>query len=393
MFAQDNLTFVRKQKFSIHRASSAITIFNNAHAFVRDSISFHNPISPELANKKYPTCISEQDKLNILNYKEIYYLHNNSNTNEIIEDNGYIFFNFNKANHIVFRYEQIELCGRGSFGTVLKCFDHKEKTYVAIKIIANSEEYNSLAEREVRFLETLSTNKETQSETHIIELIDTFSDSKFTYIVTKFYKQNLYDYIKSKFVAGIPFRDIRHIAKSVAKAMQLIHSCGIIHSDLKPENIMLEGTNPYIIDFGCSSFDDECTSDTVQGLYYRAPEVIFNNGYNSSIDVWSFGCLLFELITGTPLFESKNETDLIRQITKVLGDPSQELINSSKKMKRYWFRKQIHVDNDESQKNSFLGEFLGNTNTEIISVISACLKWDPNERPTFNELLEYPFFN
>ncbi|EAX88572.1 CMGC family protein kinase [Trichomonas vaginalis G3] len=383
-----------KKRINMHRSNSTNALFNNAHTGSGTEIIFCNPVSPEYVLRKYSLNLSEEDREEIKNYNEIYYIHNNSNTKCWMTEDDFIYYNFNKDNHIAFRYQQLQFLGRGSFGTVIKCYDHKLKMNVAIKVLTESDDDNFLINREINFLKILNKEEEKSNSSNILELIDTFRQHGFTFIVTKYFEENLYEYITNQsFSQNLSLHDIKRIAKSVAQALYTCHQCGIIHSDLKPENVVLNGNEVRLIDFGCASFTGETVYQTVQSLYYRAPEVIFQKGFGSSIDVWSFGCLLFEMVTGQPLFLVRNEGELISQIKRILGDPSYEMIQQSNKMRRYWFRKQLIRDTTGSLKRSFIGSYVRNSNKEIIDLISSCLTWDPKERPSMREILDSPFFN
>jgi dual specificity tyrosine-phosphorylation-regulated kinase 2/3/4 len=108
----------------------------------------------------------------------------------------------------------------------------------------------------------------------------------------------------------------------------------VIHCDLKPENIMLKQKNKTglkLIDFGssCSIGDDHFTY--IQSLYYRAPEVILGYTYSSAIDMWSFGCIIFELRFGYPPFKGKDDRDQLYSIMERCGLPNLEMLKASKR--------------------------------------------------------------
>jgi len=98
----------------------------------------------------------------------------------------------------------------------------------------------------------------------------------------------------------------------------------IIHCDLKPENIILKNPNRTaikIIDFGSSCFEKEKIYTYIQSRFYRAPEIILGIPYTFAIDMWSFGCILFELCKGFPLFCSENEAEHIQCVMEIRGVP------------------------------------------------------------------------
>lgn len=94
-------------------------------------------------------------------------------------------------------------------------------------------------------------------------------------------------------------------------AIQILHSLNflkqnnIVHCDIKPENIMLKDHNKTgirIIDLGSSCYEPEQFYTYIQSRFYRAPEIILGIRYSCAIDMWSFGLVLVELLTGYPLF-------------------------------------------------------------------------------------------
>jgi dual specificity tyrosine-phosphorylation-regulated kinase 2/3/4 len=85
-----------------------------------------------------------------------------------------------------------------------------------------------------------------------------------------------------------------------------------VNCDLKPENILLKKPNKSaikLIDFGSGCFEPEQIYTYIQSRFYRAPEIILGITYTSAIDMWSFGCILYELFTGFPLFAGENENE------------------------------------------------------------------------------------
>ena len=87
---------------------------------------------------------------------------------------------------------------------------------------------------------------------------------------------------------------------------------GIIHADLKPDNIMIKEhvhRKIKIIDFGSAAYNYPRKVKYVQSRFYRAPEIILGHPYTCAVDMWSAGCILYELHTGKPLFNGQNEEE------------------------------------------------------------------------------------
>ena len=92
--------------------------------------------------------------------------------------------------------------------------------------------------------------------------------------------------------------------------MKFLFEHNIIHCDLKPENILLRKANKSgikVIDFGSSCFEDKKVYTYIQSRFYRAPEIMLGIPYTKSIDMYSFGCIIYELASGEPLFTGEDE--------------------------------------------------------------------------------------
>jgi serine/threonine protein kinase len=82
-----------------------------------------------------------------------------------------------------------------------------------------------------------------------------------------------------------------------------------------------------VIDFGSACFYDRKEFTYIQSRYYRAPEIVLIKPYDRKIDIWSLGCVVFELFTGSPLFPSRNENEQMAMINSTLGVPPQYFLD------------------------------------------------------------------
>ena len=78
--------------------------------------------------------------------------------------------------------------------------------------------------------------------------------------------------------------------------------------------------NIKIIDFGTSCFANNRIMTYIQSRFYRAPEIVLKEEYNESIDMWSLGCIIFELVTGKPLFMVRSKVDLLSKMVELKGN-------------------------------------------------------------------------
>ena len=93
--------------------------------------------------------------------------------------------------------------------------------------------------------------------------------------------------------------------------MEALHELRVVHCDVKPENITLSnqyGDSVKLIDYGSAIFiEDNDSHVEIQTLPYRAPEITLRANYGHPIDIWSVGCIIYELVTGRVLFDQNNE--------------------------------------------------------------------------------------
>ena len=93
-----------------------------------------------------------------------------------------------------------------------------------------------------------------------------------------------------------------------------------------------------MIDFGSSCFNCKTGFTYVQSRYYRAPEILMGLPYTQAVDMWSFGCIMAELLTGRPLFPALDENELLEFILLIIGQPPQYMIDRAKKRSKFYNR-------------------------------------------------------
>ncbi|XP_016375849.1 homeodomain-interacting protein kinase 1 isoform X3 [Sinocyclocheilus rhinocerous] len=239
-------------------------------------------------------------------------------------------------------YEVLEFLGRGTFGQVAKCWKRGTNEIVAIKILKNHPSYARQGQIEVSILNRLSA--ENADEFNFVRSYECFQHKGHTCLVFEMLEQNLYDFLKHSKFSPLPLRHIRPILQQVATALMKLKSLGLIHADLKPENIMLVDPirQPYrvkVIDFGSASHVSKAGCSTyLQSRYYRAPEIILGLPFCEAIDMWSLGCVIAELFLGWPLYPGASEYDQIRYISQTQGLPPEYLLSAGTKTSRFFNR-------------------------------------------------------
>ncbi|XP_062974959.1 mitogen-activated protein kinase 13 [Elgaria multicarinata webbii] len=224
------------------------------------------------------------------------------------------------------RYTSINPIGSGAYGSVCSAIDKKTGEKVAIKKLCRPFQSEIFAKRAYRELTLL---KHMQHE-NVIGLLDVFTSATAFDGFQDFYLVMPYMRTDLQKIMGHQFSEekIQYLIYQVLKGLKYIHSAGIIHRDLKPGNLAVnEDCELKILDFGLARHADTEMTGYVVTRWYRAPEVILNwMHYNQTVDIWSVGCIMAEMLTGKTLFKGKDYLDQLTQIMKVTGSPGEEFV-------------------------------------------------------------------
>ncbi|KFB44773.1 AGAP002119-PD-like protein [Anopheles sinensis] len=253
------------------------------------------------------------------------------------ENHDYIIKNGEK---FLDRYEIDSLIGKGSFGQVVKAFDHEEHCQVAIKIIKNKKPFLNQAQIEVKLLEMMN-RADAENKYYIVKLKRHFMWRNHLCLVFELLSYNLFDLLRNTNFRGVSLNLTKKFAQQLCTALLFLSTpeLNIIHCDLKPENILL--CNPKrsaikIVDFGSSCQLGQRIYQYIQSRFYRSPEVLLGIPYDLAIDMWSLGCILVEMHTGEPLFSGSNEADQINRIVEVLGMPPKHILDQAHKTRKFF---------------------------------------------------------
>ncbi|GAB5587642.1 serine/threonine protein kinase [Umbelopsis nana] len=302
-------------------------------------------------------------------------------------------YNIMMHDHLCYRYEITELLGKGSFGQVLKCLDHKTGESVAIKIIRNKKRFHAQALVEVKILQDL-VSWDPEDRYNNVRMTDHFYFRNHLCIAFECLSMNLYEFIKSNNFRGFSLALIKRFTVQILNSLSLLHRHNVIHCDLKPENILLKYPNRStikIIDFGSSCLQSEKVYTYIQSRFYRSPEVILGMTYSMTIDMWSLGCILAELYTGYPLFPGENEQEQLACIMEVQGVPEPYLVEKSTRRKLFFdsYGNPRIVPNSRGKKrkpnSKSLAQVLRCSDQLFVEFVSRCLDWDPEKRMTPDE--------
>lgn len=286
-------------------------------------------------------------------------------------------------------YECVGRTGKGSFGVVFLAQNMTTHQEVAIKRVLQDPRYKN---RELHIMRTLN-------HQNCVQLLDSFYDKKgnelYLNLVLAFVPKNLYEVCGSfsKKKQTMPLLHVKLYIYQLCRSLNYIHSIGVCHRDIKPQNLLINPTTHELklCDFGSAKVlvAGEGNVSYICSRYYRAPELLFGaTQYTGAIDVWSSGCVLAECLLGQPLFAGDSAIDQLVEIIKVLGTPSREDVF------------EMNPDYDEAESNSFplimaspWTAIFPSSPAPLIHLLSQMLLYRPKDRIHPFVACSHPFFD
>ncbi|UYV81688.1 CLK2 [Cordylochernes scorpioides] len=346
--------------------------------------------------------------------------------------------------------------GEGTFGKVVKVMDVVRKQIVALKIIKNVEKYREAAKLEINVLLKLR-ERDPESRHQCVKMYDYFDYHGHMCIAFEMLGLSVFDFLVSStspqlccFYIGVWFfrktitTSLTHwtmcATLDISSAILLIvsytgvggtpatmtllcpvlHEINLSHTDLKPENILfvnseydtsynskkkrdlrrVKNTQIKLIDFGSATFDHEHHSTIVSTRHYRAPEVILELGWNQACDVWSIGCILFELYLGITMFQTHDNKEHLAMMERILGPIPHRMSRRTKT--KYFYHGHLDWDpkssagryvkeNCKPLRKYMLSE--EDDHQQLFHLIESMLQYEPGQRVSLGEALDHPFFS
>lgn len=319
------------------------------------------------------------------------------------------------------RYKILGTLGEGTFGKVVKVKDVEMDHSMALKIIKNVEKYREAAKLEINVLEKIG-DRDPDSMYLCVRMLDWFDYHGHMCIAFEMLGLSVFDFLKDNNYHPYPLEQVRHIAYQLCFSVKFLHENKLTHTDLKPENILfvdadyetmsvynnkrlrevkrVKRTDVRLIDFGSATFDHEHHSTIVSTRHYRAPEVILELGWSQPCDVWSIGCILFELYLGITLFQTHDNREHLAMMQRILGEIPIRMARKTKT--KYFHRGKLDWD-----EKSSAGRYVRNNckplmryrqsedndHMQLFNLILRMLEYEPLQRITLREALTHPFFD
>jgi CDC-like kinase len=320
------------------------------------------------------------------------------------------------------RYLIMATLGEGTFGKVVQTKDLLKNEIIAIKIIKNVKKYREAAQLEINVLQKLE-KYDARGSYRCVQMLDWFDYYGHTCIAFEMLGLSVFDFLKDNDYAPYPIEQVCQIAHELIVAVKFLHDNKVTHTDLKPENIMfydssydtyydtkkrkeirqVRNAEIRLIDFGSATFDHEHHSTIVSTRHYRAPEVILELGWSHPCDVWSIGCIIFELATGLTLFQTHDNREHLAMMERILGRfPSKMASKTSVK----YFEKGRLVWNEKSSAARYVRDHCKPLRRympkncsdpeiweDMFDLIEKMLVYEPSRRLTLAEALRHAFLH
>ncbi|KAL4437548.1 hypothetical protein ABPG77_003529 [Micractinium sp. CCAP 211/92] len=321
------------------------------------------------------------------------------------------------------QYEVYATHGKGVFSSVLRARDlsrrdHDTGTFqeVAIKVIRANETMYKAGQMERVILRKLS-EADPEGKRHCIRQLGSFEYRNHLCLVFEPMDMNLRELTKRYGRGiGLSINAVRVYAQQMLVALYHLRNCGVLHADIKPDNILVNDRRTVVklCDFGSAMFsgDNEITPYLVS-RFYRAPEVILGLPYEYPMDMWSIGCVVYELFTGHILFPGKTNNEMLKLMMDVKGPFPKKMVKRAEFAFKHFEadpntsfalleedpvtkRPVRRLISNPTIKKDFSGLLAGQSPdrrklAQLVDLLERMMQLDPDKRITPKDALRHPF--
>ncbi|TDL16986.1 kinase-like protein [Rickenella mellea] len=321
------------------------------------------------------------------------------------------------------RYRSIRLLRQCPFDDTVEAVDTVNHTLVAIKIIRAVPKYRVMCKKEILVLQKLKEHDQ-DNKNKCTHLLSWFEHLNHICLVTELLGMSTCEFLRVNHFQPFPRKHIQDFARHLFGSIAFLHDLHLIHTDLKPECILLvrdafrtvdlavskkkrilDDTDIRLTDFGSATFESEHHSTIISTRHYRAPEIILGLGWSYPCDVFSLGCILVEFYIGAALFQTHDSLEHLAMMEMVIGHMPEIFARSAACNKPEYFREDGQLDwpkldtGRQSKKDvqgmKSLKELIppkDAVNQQFLDLLKQLLGYDPAQRISVRDALQHPYF-
>jgi len=286
-------------------------------------------------------------------------------------------------------YAAERVIGNRSFGIVYQATVIETGETVAIKKVLQDRRFKN---RELEIMGILK-HPSVVALKHCFYSKGEKNDEVFLNLVMEYIPETIHRTLRNHTKAKklVPLMYTKVYMYQVARSLAYIHSVGICHRDIKPQNLLLDTRSHEVklCDFGSAKclVKGEPNVAYICSRYYRAPELVFEaTEYTTAIDVWSMGCVMAELLLGSPLFPGESGVDQVIEIIKILGMPTKEQMHAMNPNHTPFKVPQI-------KPHPWPKVFRNKAPPDAVDLVASLLLYVPSARLTALQVMAHPFFD
>lgn len=288
-------------------------------------------------------------------------------------------------------YKWMKVIGQGTFGVVYKVKDRNTDVIYAIKKVFQDPNYQN---REFTIVIELDHVNCINVHNYFFTIDDDGKkkDASYLNLVMDYVPDTLYRVLRYYKKKDMNFPDAlgKIYSYQMFRALAYIQAHGIVHRDIKPQNILVDTKSHRLVicDFGSAKKikPGEKSVAYICSRYYRAPELILGRSkYGPFIDMWSIACVIAEMFLGEPLFPGTSSKDQMVKIINLLGTPTADEIEA--------MNPGVKVRLPEQQAKGLSTYKKKITNPQVVDLLDRVLVYDPDKRLTPLEALQHPYFD
>mmetsp|Transcript_10150 Transcript_10150/g.29167 ORF Transcript_10150/g.29167 Transcript_10150/m.29167 type:complete len:887 (-) Transcript_10150:1367-4027(-) len=313
--------------------------------------------------------------------------------------------------------------GRGVFSSVVRAHDlSKQKDSgeyeeVAVKVIRSNETMYKAGQTEREILRIMS-EEDRDGKRHCVRMLTSFEYRSHLCLVFESMAMNLRELVKKYGRdVGLNINAVRQYAEQLMIGLHHMHRCKVVHADIKPDNILVNDRHTIVkfCDFGSAMYDgDNDITPYLVSRFYRAPEIILGLPYGHPLDMWSVGCVLYELFTGKILFAGRTNNEMLKLMMTYKGAFPKKMLRKGAFASNHFEGETLddfclleedpvtkqpirrHLKTSKIQTKTF-AEVLSASGGDkkkaaaLADLLDKCLALDPDRRITAKQALAHPF--